>query len=163
MKTIKVNKKGAGKWADPNTGIAQIEVAEDDIVEVSDELADIMCPTSATVVVAELSDEEKGAEVARLAEEALAAKEAEDMRTRLASAEEALETLTADNAALVEERDKLLEANSTAGEDNAALVGERDKLLAVAKEEAATIKGLKAELKAAKKNPPATDKAKAES
>ena len=44
MKTIKVNAKGAGKWADPDTLIAQIEVKEGDEVIVSDALADIMCP-----------------------------------------------------------------------------------------------------------------------
>lgn len=49
MKKVKFSK--AGKWADSDTLVAQIEVAEGDVVEVSNELADIIVDAGAGEIV----------------------------------------------------------------------------------------------------------------
>lgn len=58
MKTVKINAKGAGKWADPNTNIPQIEVEEGDIVEVSDELAGLICNNCGSIIEPEAESED---------------------------------------------------------------------------------------------------------
>lgn len=89
MKTVKINELGAGKWADPNTNIAQIIVAEGDIVEVSNELAALMCPNCAKDITSEVDAE--AAEAKQADEEEKAAAELEQKEAEDKAAAEAKE------------------------------------------------------------------------
>lgn len=158
MKIIKINKAGAGKWADPDTNVAQIEVEAGDVVTVSNALADMMLPNCGKDITREVAKE--------------AAKESE------ASAEEQLVTeLTAQATALISslEMDPAEVNLGLDSEGLAALVkdleleqkrkdAEAKHLAEEAEKKAAADKAAADKAAAEKKATPATkDKAKAES
>lgn len=79
MKTIRINARGAGKWADPNTLIPQITVEEGDVVKVSNELADAMVPNNAKDITVELAEEDaRNKQKATLAKKQAANRAAKD-------------------------------------------------------------------------------------
>ena len=107
MKVIKINAKGAGKWADPDTNVAQIEVEAGDEVTVSNALADMMLPNCGKDITAAVAkaaakesdasaEEQLVAELTAQAEELIAALEMDPAEVNLGLDSEGLAALVKD-------------------------------------------------------------------
>lgn len=129
MKTIKINAKGAGKWADPDTNVPQIVVEEGDEVTVSNALADMMLPNCGKDITADL---------AKIADEDAATQKEKD----------AVAEITGRIAELVAEGDGDLGALELDGKSSSELTAIEDDLLLAKKATAEAEEGKIAELKA---------------